>query len=1216
VTSVAGDDIGRGLSQGVAPTKRRLCVFGPMRAELDGAAIPITGGDAQRLLGYLALHPRSAHRRETLADVLWPEAPSGSRRALSDTLYRIRRLLGDGWTVTTKDAVGLSNDVQVDVVEFDRLVATGDPGDGERAVALCTGELAPGIYDDWCAPHRTARRSAYIEASTALVAHHEAAGDLSRAVIEARRLVSAEPIDESAQRLYLGLLGRTQRYAEALAHFGEFERVLADEIGVSPRRETRDLIEQLLSERDASAAVANAVSSRFVGRVAERAAALSAVEALFNGTGGVLCVEGVAGIGKSRLLGEIVASARWRRATVLLGEVSEVPESSPLASLERALAPLLDGPMRFHVEDHLDETTLATLGALHSPWRERAGVSTRPADAAATLHGALRTLGSLLPEVGPVVLVLDDVHWASIATWEALVALGDGLTRSGGLLVVAYRRPEIESTAGWPILQAWDRDRRATFIQLEPLDQEAVADLLPVEQASHAAIVHSLTGGIPFYVHEWLHGAGGNQRAHAGELIRRRTIGLPAEARAALTAAAVIGDEFELSIWLEILGIRPIQLAAVCERLETDRWITPAARGYAFTHDLLRSGVYDSVDDDTRRRLHARTATVLAQRDPSSVRTRAYHLDRAGSAMEAVELYRQAAASYVRDSAVPDAVAMWARALELLPEHLVADRLAVALDTAAAFELIGDHARQREPLEEALALAVRIGDDELLLRTKLLEGGAATRTGATERAERTLREAIELAEQLGDRRRHAEARFRWADHLAQVGQWSQAQSEFLISLDLVDAADEWVHAKVLRGLALAAARTGQPADAIGWLEQAFALHEASNDRLSALTTSSSMLTAHFELGNWDAVFSNARQTLALARQLGDPVNVGISSHVLGLASLAVGDHVAALQWSTEAEQCFANADRPRLVALAINARGLIADDAGDTSDAIDCYEHALRMATESGAATEVAYAQHDLGSLRWRLGQVDAARSLLRSAADAWMVQGHPLLQAKSETTLALCLLDAGEPHDAVRPIADAGVELFRSGEFAGEQPQAWLWTLHQLLVRLGDHAAGDVYQAAYDEVLRQASTIADEQQRRGFLELVPLNRTIISASSAHPATTQSVVVRVARADAPLGRMLRPDEYVDVVWTIHCASDEEVSAGAGRRRQRLRRMLDEAAQQQGAPTDADLAAALGVSRRTILRDMKVVSGNGRSSTRRRQRPGPELSSPTRSTSAS
>jgi hypothetical protein len=116
----------------------------------------------------------------------------------------------------------------------------------------------------------------------------------------------------------------------------------------------------------------------------------------------------------------------------------------------------------------------------------------------------------------------------------------------------------------------------------------------------------------------------------------------------------------------------------------------------------------------------------------------------------------------------------------------------------------------------------------------------------------------------------------------------------------------------------------------------------------------------------------------------------------------------------------------------------------------------------------------------------------------------------------------------------------------------------------------------------------------------VPLNRAILDEFAERTAARSVTVVRLARADAPLGRPLRDDELVDVTWTLHAPDDEVITDKGERRRHRLGRLLDEAAQGAAAPTDQDLATALGVSRRTIIRDMEVI-GRDRSlpTTRRR-----------------
>jgi hypothetical protein len=308
----------------------------------------------------------------------------------------------------------------------------------------------------------------------------------------------------------------------------------------------------------------------------------------------------------------------------------------------------------------------------------------------------------------------------------------------------------------------------------------------------------------------------------------------------------------------------------------------------------------------------------------------------------------------------------------------------------------------------------------------------------------------------------------------------------------------------------------------------------------------------------------------------------------------------------ECQRCFEAAGRPRLVSSAINVRGLIAADNDEIDDAEALYTEAIAKASSVKATTEVAYVRHDLGALLLRTRRANEAIEELRFAADHWAETGHPMLHAKSAACLGIAILDAGGPREEPTQIADAGLELLRSGAVTGEHPQAWLWHLAELLQRLDrpGHRA-DVVVAAHDELVRQAHAIEDPVRRRQFFELVPLNRSIAAAHAEldHRTTTASTTARLARADAPLGRVLRADELVEVNLTVHTAADEAFDEPA-RRRHRLRRLLTEADTQGAAPTDDQLAELLLVSRRTILRDMAELEREGvvTATRRRRRRP--------------
>jgi hypothetical protein len=125
----------------------------------------------------------------------------------------------------------------------------------------------------------------------------------------------------------------------------------------------------------------------------------------------------------------------------------------------------------------------------------------------------------------------------------------------------------------------------------------------------------------------------------------------------------------------------------------------------------------------------------------------------------------------------------------------------------------------------------------------------------------------------------------------------------------------------------------------------------------------------------------------------------------------------------------------------------------------------------------------------------------------------------------------------------------------------------------------------------------ADRDQ---FLKRVPLNHRIGVAVAEF---AQQITVRLARDDAPLGRRLTTEDYKTVAWTIYALEDDQIDNAIERRRHILRRFLAEAAAQGTTPTDDDLAAALGVSRRTILRDMQTLSPSGPTATTRRRSSG-------------
>jgi predicted ATPase len=424
-----------------------------------------------------------------------------------------------------------------------------------------------------------------------------------------RRLVSAEPLHEPAHQAYLRLLGRLHRYGEALAHYEYLRTLMQSELGAEPLADTRLIAQAIARERGLATTQAVMVEQMpFVGRSAERAAALAAVESMLQGQGAILAIEGEAGIGKSRLLREIATGVRWRGAILLQGATSETPSASPFSPLVDALSPLINSPRGAQIEMMLKDKTLAALAPMNADWREKATLDEVPSEAAVNrFHDALRALGESIARLAPLVLALDDLQWASPALIKGLEVFAQSLVHSSGLVIVIYRRPDIEQTPGWEVVQTWDRTGLLKTISLHPFSIEETAQLIKHKKPADPAGLHALTGGNPFYILEWLAAPQSND-PHSKNPAANRMQTLSPNARLAIESASVLGENIPYHFWTEISGLSPLSLANLGDELVANHWLQPSSAGYTFEHDLLRNAVYEEIEPTQRRVLHQRAA--------------------------------------------------------------------------------------------------------------------------------------------------------------------------------------------------------------------------------------------------------------------------------------------------------------------------------------------------------------------------------------------------------------------------------------------------------------------------------------------------------------------------------------------------------------------------------------------------------------------------------
>jgi len=243
----------------------KLFLFGTPAMECSGRSQPIRRRKARALLAYLAVTQQS-HGREALASLLWPGYDRQSGLAdLSRVLSSLRKILGADFFRTDRDSVALNGDADlwVDILQFGKQLEWCRKTTGEdchqklaSAVELYQADFLSGFtlpdcpdFDEWQLLQTEALRRDLGWALERLVHTYEDRNDLTRAVAYAQHWVRVDPLHEPAQRRLIALYARNGQRAEAHRQYQVCQRLLADELGVEPQPETKQLYEEIRKGR-------------------------------------------------------------------------------------------------------------------------------------------------------------------------------------------------------------------------------------------------------------------------------------------------------------------------------------------------------------------------------------------------------------------------------------------------------------------------------------------------------------------------------------------------------------------------------------------------------------------------------------------------------------------------------------------------------------------------------------------------------------------------------------------------------------------------------------------------------------------------------------------------------------------------------------------------------------------------------------------------------
>jgi DNA-binding SARP family transcriptional activator len=775
-------------------------ILGPLEVIDSRGVVRLGGAKPRALLTVLLLNANRPVSADKLATALWgEEAPSGAVRTVQVHVSRLRKALGDEEMLATTPAgyrlrVGAG---ELDADRFTVLVEEGRRALGAGQVAQAGAVLrealslwrGPALEDVAYEPfaqseiarleeQRLAALETRVQADLAAGRHGELLGEL-------QGLMAAFPSREWLAGQLMLALYRCGRQGEALDVYARTRAFLLGEMGLEPGPALKTLQRQILeqspsldlqgsgaAERAPSrgdpersfpvpVVLTAAADDMFVGRDADVEALAGVYADVTAGARRLMLMYGEPGIGKTRLAAEFAQHAHEQGAIVLYGHCDEegllaqqpfvealrhyvrvCPAHELAGQLQR-----VSGELRRIVPELADR-----IPGLPEP------LAGDPEGARSRLFEAVAALLCEAAQSTPVVLVLDDLHWADKATL-LLLKYVVRYPRAGRLMILGlYRETELDVDHQLnAVLTDLGREHHLEQRALAPLDASAVSELVGVHAGEEASselrrLVYEETEGNAFFVVEMLRhfaeaGAIGAVRTGfelgiamgplavpetVKDVIGQRVGRLGHETTRMLATAAVLGRVFELQVLQRVGVLAEEELIDGLESAVRARVIEevagPAGR-YTFSHALIRDTVYGELTATRRALLHRRAGAALeAAHGPSLgpyLAELAHHFAQAGLNADldkAIEYGRRAGEHAIAQSAYEQAAAHFRRTVELIdavnPGRHQGQRCDLVIAQGEAERRAGDPV-YRETLLGGARLAQELQDPERLARAAL-----------------------------------------------------------------------------------------------------------------------------------------------------------------------------------------------------------------------------------------------------------------------------------------------------------------------------------------------------------------------------------------------------------------------------------------------------------------------------------------------------------------
>jgi DNA-binding SARP family transcriptional activator len=1033
-------------------TQLSLALLGGFEATLGPRTLAFAR-KAQALLAFLALSRGHASSRAQLTALFWAErGEEQARNSLRQVLFDVRRALGpDGAGLLRADHEHVdlcAANLEVDVLAFQELANTTSAEALARAVSLYRGELLAGLvvkeapFESWLAGERERLQQLAVRVLSVRLKQQRAAGSPDAVIQTALQLLALDPLQELGHRALMQSYVAQGNRALALRQYQICVDTLRRELRVDPEAETRQVYREILVQRSPSTDpdVGSGISEsredspsagdarepvRLVGRAAELARLCRALNEARGGRGGAVAVLGEAGIGKTRLVDEMAHEASHQGFRLIAGRAHESERILPFG--------LWIGALRASGVP-AEREALEAIGTL---WRREfarlfpelgaRGAARSGLDDHLRIFEAVAELLTALARRRPVLIVLEDLHWADDTSLRLAAFLVRRLTGHCVCFAFTARGEELEDTSlARAILGEIAREPGLAEIALPPLDRPATLELVHI-LASRLVV----EAGGPLEEHVWRMSEGNplaiveamralHERGVATEtvpipegvrrVVRERLDRVGPRARDVLGAAAVIGRDFDVELLHGAVSLQASDVADAVEELVRRRILCQRGALLGFSHDSFREIAYEGLLEPRRRLLHAAVADSVERYHAWDLEPHraalAEHCRRAQLWNRAAHHLRAMATQAADRGAYRDAVALLEDALRiqdlLAPTPTVIQQaIDMRLEARDLLHILGEFPGGLDHLKIAERCAIELDDEARLagIRNAMANSRwiTADHPGAVGLAEWL----VATGERRGDARLIGAGCARLGQCYHALGDYRRSIELNRKSLGLLAGAPGWgrwrvPHVVPRTWLALSLAELGHFPEAVSEAERAVAEAEATEEPHTICNATLVLGRAFLLRGRPEQAIPPLQRSLSLAGTW----HIGLLQPAapLAYAYLLAGRHAALRElWPPPLPRRIAN-----VVGVMVE-RGECLLALGRTEEASALAHNALEHARQFGERGHEARALAFLGTLEARRDGAEGSRAselYEQALAMAEELGMRPLV--------ARCQLDAG----------------------------------------------------------------------------------------------------------------------------------------------------------------------------------------------------------------